>query len=123
MSIDTLGVNAVAALGGVGGVGGVSKQSFTGAALPSEAGAVEYSTPGLAQLSTAKAEAASGSSLLDGVSVLKIPDTFLTGNVTAVDLASLNVELLNFTMGVTAMSTLRKELSTVKTHLLSEGKN
>jgi hypothetical protein len=62
--------------------------------------------------------------LMDGMRNIKIPDGLLSGGeITAGDVARLNVEILNWTTGVTAIGTLRKELNTAKSQLLSEGKS
>jgi hypothetical protein len=111
------------AVGGIGPVGAVGAGDLLGAAGVSPA-AQGAGFPTSMQLPDPQFHAPSSNVLLDGLGALQIPDELFSGQpMSASALAQFNVDVLNWTTSVTAIGTLRKELNTAKTQLLSEGKS
>jgi hypothetical protein len=116
MSFDVAGIIGVAGLTGVG-AGGLGAAGNAGVAQADIGYSAHSSWRG-----TEMPNAASGNFLLDGLSMLQVPEGLLTGSISAAEVAKLNVDVLHFTASLTASAAIRKEFSTAKTQLLSEGK-
>ena len=105
-------------VGGVSGLSGVHASSQS-----SGANSVAQGLATNANFATPNIDSGQPNLLLDGMQALRIPEGLLSGGqITAADVAQLNIDIMNWTTGVTAIGSLRKELNAAKTQLLSEGK-